>query len=99
MPFLRYKGVKWSQHPNFSIFRISFLKKKSSLDISVVYFSHSLALTMADLDKYSKMAEMDVDDDDEDISDTDDPDLLVMIIGIFRQSVPKICLIKYKIFF
>jgi hypothetical protein len=50
------------------------------LDISVVYFSHPLALTMADLDKYSKMAEMDVDDDDEDMSDTDDPDLLVIII-------------------
>jgi hypothetical protein len=35
------------------------------------------------------MAEMDVDDDDEDMSDTDDPDLLVIIIDIFRQSAPK----------
>ena len=59
------------------------------MDISVVYFTHPLALTMADLDKYSKMAEMDVDDDDEDMSDTDDPDLLVIIIDIFRQSAPK----------
>lgn len=42
-----------------------------------IYFYFVLALTMADLDKYSKIAEINEDDDDEDVSDTEDPDLLV----------------------
>ena len=43
-------------------------------------------LTMADLDKYSKMAEMDVDDDDEDMSDTDDPDLLAELEDLSTED-------------
>lgn len=40
------------------------------------------ALTMADLDKYSKMADMD-DIDDEEVSDTEDPELLVRFLSLF----------------
>ncbi|XP_063404582.1 coiled-coil and C2 domain-containing protein 1-like isoform X4 [Mytilus trossulus] len=45
------------------------------------------ALTMADLDKYSKIAEINEDDDDdEDVSDTEDPDLLAELENLSTEE-------------
>lgn len=44
------------------------------------------ALTMADLDKYSKIAEINEDDDEEDISDTEDPDLLAELEDLSTEE-------------
>ncbi|VDI74348.1 coiled-coil and C2 domain-containing protein 1 [Mytilus galloprovincialis] len=44
------------------------------------------ALTMADLDMYSKIAEINEDDDDEDVSDTEDPDLLAELEDLSTEE-------------
>ncbi|XP_071161809.1 coiled-coil and C2 domain-containing protein 1-like isoform X3 [Mytilus edulis] len=44
------------------------------------------SLTMADLDKYSKIAEINEDDDDEDVSDTEDPDLLAELEDLSTEE-------------